>query len=323
MSNDRAPHVTRRIPPGAERAVFARAQALFPPGNEAGVVGFGIGRCVRAGRTLSFDTLNVYVETKSATPAVPVAHIDFEHDGRPFALRPNVIACGVKPRLSYGGSPLFTGLHVGAAIEVEGSITPFCGIMALLSTTGGAPTHLITAGHTFPAGNGHRVVGARAPGASKVYVGMLVDNLLEHPAPRDAAVVALTAEGVALAHAMYGPRLRRADSVADRAWETAVAFRPTACDWSPSVSVTRNALAVVYFDAPMRGVLSVTGPIWSAGAITIEGDSGTALVRLGDTSKLLGGLVGALGASSVFEPFDAVFTAIRNIYPGARLWAGM
>jgi hypothetical protein len=296
---------------------MAAAEAMFPPDNPYGVLAFGFGRKIRSGRTSRTRCLNVYVLQKHVAPERPVPPVVVESAG--LTLRPDVIGVGVPPRPHDGDAiaPPMTGLYPGAAILVRGRVSEFGGVACVLGDAGG-PTHVLTAGHLFPSGQpGVEVLGARR-GGPRVVVGNLVANLLDQPFPSmtfpiDAALVALTFDGVQIASASTeGPRI--ADVLDGDAMRgiAVMAFLPTSHDFSHGTT-TLDGPVTVHMSAAARGTYTVRQALGTHAAVTNDGDSGTIFFNGHSDSALVAGLcVGEFGPMSVCEPFVRALTILRE-----------
>jgi hypothetical protein len=289
--------------------VLEAARSCFPEGNAHAVCAFGIGPHIRRGRARPRTTLNVYVRTKLAKPKAAVPPLSIRVRGRVWTLRANVIATGTPARASAGGSATFTGLHAGAAISVQSAVGGR-GAIACLLKRGDSPTHALTAGHLFAQGaKGTGVFAAKSPGATVVRVGTLVANFLDTD-DVDAAVIELNAAGVAMV-GDRGPAL--SDYLAENSvWgKQTRAFLATANDFSRETTTTTGPLDAL-LSAPTRGTFWVRGAIGTDGEVTNSGDSGTILCAGASNQFAVGTCSGALGAHSVFEPFERALTLVQN-----------
>ena len=298
-------HIPRRF---WEPAIDA-ARTVFAPGNRFGVHAFAIGPRIRNGRRRKTLALNVYVKRKLVQPRFPVPTITFAVGRASWQILPNVIATSKRPRAATGGAPHYSGLHPGAVVTVRGS-TPGRGALTCLLTTGGDPTHALTAGHLFPAGAlGASIFAAASPTAQVRPVGKVVANFLDDSAA-DGAVIELNSAGVALVTSA-GPRL--SDFLPERSvWgKLTRAFLATTNDFTRDVE-TEDQPGEAHLWAPTRGVFSVQNAIQTDGEITWDGDSGTVLCTGAANTIAVGVCSGGTGAHSVFEPFSRIIALAQQ-----------
>jgi len=305
--------VLNDIPRGFWDAAIDVARTIFVPGNRFGVHAFTIGPRIRNGRRRKAMALNVYVKRKLYEPRWPVPNLTFAVGRTSWQIVPNVIATGKRPRAATGGAPHYTGLHPGAVMTVRGS-TPGRGAITCLLTTGGDPTHALTAGHVFPAGAlGASIFAAASPTARVRAVGKVVANFLDDSAA-DGALVELNKAGVALVTSV-GPAL--SDFLPERSvWgKLTRAFLATTNDFTREVA-TEGQPGEAHLWSPTRGVFTVHKVIQTDGEVTFEGDSGTVLCS-GATNAIAVGLCsGGTGAHSVFEPFSRIINLAQQRVPG-------
>jgi hypothetical protein len=295
--------VLNDIPRSSWRAAIEAARAVFVPGNRFGVHAFAIGPRIRHGRRRKTLALNVYVKRKLLQPRFPVPNVTFAVGRASWQLVPNVIGTSKRARAATGGAPHYSGLHPGAVVTVRGS-TPGRGALTCLLTTGGDPTHALTAGHVFPAGAlGASIFAAASPTAQVRAVGKVVANFLDD-STADGAVIELNSAGVALVTST-GPQL--SDFLPERSvWgKLTRAFLATANDFTREVE-TEAQPGEAHLWAPTRGVFSVQNAIQTDGEITFDGDSGTVLCTGTTNAIAVGVCSGGTGAHSVFEPFSRI-----------------
>jgi len=293
-------------PPHTWDAVMKAARQLFPTGNRFGVLAYGIGRRRVKGEPGEETTLTVYVRRKQERPEHPVPDLVFRDRRRWNCLAPDVVAVGALPTASYSTIPEFEGLRIGATVNAvaPSGVLWAGGVTALLTSAGShEPRWLLTAGHLFERGAWQTRVFAALPGDKPRVVGHPVVNLLEAPAsslPFDAALVELTDEGRQLARKTA--QLRTA-GVALEGWTGAPVrmLRPTTNAWASSRS--EACLFDVHFPGSAFGPISLRGLIATETPISIEGDSGAALLTPGESRQVLGSCCGALPAAhSFFQP---------------------
>lgn len=311
----RARGKTRRLRKSDWAPLMAAARAHFPPGNEYGVVGFGIDRKVTAGSRSSELTLNAYVVHKHERPKHPVPLVRVKKLG--LSMRPDVIGVGAHPRTHAGFTPPFTGLYPGAAIRAQGRVVEFGGVACLLGDDTG-PTHLLTAGHLFATGQTQVPVFSGRRDGPALVVGSLTLNLLDQPfafmtEPLDVALVTLNPAGVRLAAASSdGPKLTGSVPADAAGGLEVTAFLPTAHDASRGTT-TLSGPVEVQMDSSARGTYTVSGALGTEAVVTNSGDSGTILYN-GERADALavGVCVGQFGAMSVFEPLARALGVLRQ-----------
>jgi hypothetical protein len=230
--------------------------------------------------------------------------------------------------------PVFSGLHVGAAIAVPDGNRLECGAAGVF--LGGAgddrPSHLLTAGHVFVAGNatGAQVLGALAGTRPRLQVGSLVVNFLAPDGagmasleqPIDIAVVELTRAGAELAADTTQPPgledLTGGDGDGDPAgavraylWTRAALSGEARVDRARRDADFATGRASFY---TLHGVFAATPPL------TDPGDSGTALLSAVARAAPLGLCVGEVDGSSIIEPLPRALAAFRRVVGDLQLW---
>jgi len=225
-----------------------------------------------------------------------------------------------RDRLSYGAWRLtqipdgviatLSGLNPrwtrSSTVAVRGS-TPLHGALACLLATNGSPTHALTAGHLFPHGAaGQAIFAAEAPGVPPRRAATLVENYLD-TSDVDAALLKLDATGIAMVNT-EGPPL--AEAIASNGLHRLVrAFLATSNDFSRQVLTTGFPLDVT-LSSPTRGTYRVSDAISTEGEITNPGDSGTILCGGASNEIAVGLCSGAIGAHSIFVPFDRALALV-------------
>jgi len=282
------------------------ARALFPPGNRFGVLAYGIGRRIRQGEPGQHTTLRVYVRRKLEHPEYPVPCLVFRDKRRWHSIAPDVVAVGTPPQVGQTTIPEFEGLRIGAtvnAVAASGALWAG-GISAILTSAGSnEPKWLLTAGHLLERGAQGTRLFAAMPNEKPQVVGHPVINLLEDSPgvlPLDAALVELTPMGKHLAKKTV--QLPTAGVALD-GWRDADVrmLRPTTNSWARSR--TQASFFDVHFPSSAFGPISLRGLIATESPITIEGDSGAALLTAEVPRRVLGSCSGALPAAhSFFQP---------------------
>ncbi|WP_147444832.1 hypothetical protein [Corallococcus sp. CA053C] len=301
---------------------MAAARELFPQGNRFGVVAFGVGRRRVRGEPSREWTLTVYVRRKHERPEYPVPPLTFRVRSGWYSIAPDIIATGTLPRSGQSTLPEFEGLRIGATVNAvaPGGTLRAGGVSSLLTSAGSQePQWLLTAGHLFERGAWTTRVFAAPPEGKPQVVGHPRLNLLEPSTgglPLDAALVELTPAGRALAKKT--PPLRAAGVALDSWTNTEVRMlRPTANAWASTR--TEASLFDVHFPESAFGPVSLAGLIATTSAITLDGDSGGALLTAGDVPKVLGSCSGALQPShSFFQPLAPVLERLEQSL-GVRL----
>lgn len=211
--------------------------------------------------------------------------------------------------------PSWSGLHPGAPIATGPGAACTGGVALLLATTaGGAPTHLLTAGHLFPrdARGTDADVFAGAPGAARcALVGRLAHNLLDGAIAQDVALVELSEEGRALC-GPGGPEVIGLGEVPlgtrreARLW---LAGRGRA---TGTVHVRRDRFRARFRSALRPEGYTLRDLIRTVSALSRHGDSGSPLVSAAARSLALGVIVGRKGVHGVFEPIDRALEALEG-----------
>ena len=282
------------------------ASRHFPPRNRYGVVAYGIRKTRSGGLTARTYGLTVYVLRKKRAPTHVARSFVVTHAGRRLRVVPDVIGTGAAPSASAGNGTPFTGLHVGAAIQIS-ETRELASVGCLLGSDDG-PKYLLTAGHVFGGGAADResVWASPDPDEEASCIGHLVANLLDRrdqkrvglDGPIDAALVELTEGGVAIANATSARfsvgGVMKASS-ADQG--DAQIFSWASGDFSPDATVTSLPTAVHFSSAP-RGSYTVEGVLGTDPRITDPGDSGTALLSADEERLLIGVCVGAYRVQS-------------------------
>ncbi|RKH67290.1 hypothetical protein [Corallococcus llansteffanensis] len=306
----------RSLAPSRWSAVMATARELFPQGNRFGVVAYGVGRRRVQGEPSREWTLSVYVRRKHERPEYPVPPLTFRVRGGWYSIVPDVIATGALPRSGQSALPEFEGLRIGATVNAvaPGGTLRAGGVASLLTSAGSQePRWLLTAGHLFERNAWTTRVFAALPEGKPQVVGHPRLNLLEPsngwPA-LDAALVELTPAGQALAKKT--PPLKAAGVAQDGWTGTEVRMRrPTSNAWISTR--TEASLFDVHFPESAFGPVSLAGLIATTSAITLDGDSGGALLTPGPAPKVLGSCSGALQPShSFFQPLAPVLERLQQ-----------
>jgi hypothetical protein len=309
-----------KIPSHLEASAIQAALATFPPDNPYGVTGARISTKVRDGRRLNYKTLCVQVPHKDCEPEVPVCAVEFDFGGITYSIRPDVIATGSPVRAASGSSPVFSGLHPGAAIVVQNRGDRTGGVCCLLSAGGrGEPTHLVTAGHLFREGARDTEVWAAPVAGAPRRIGHLRHNLLDalgnSRKPRDAAIVELDDAGLQLARSTPSGRHSLCGVVSEGLLhlQRATAFLPTLGDYGNDVT-TYMELTFEHIRVPSRDrVFTVSDYIRTSASTSAPGDSGTVLCTHRQPREALGSCIGGHGRSSLFEPLDIVLREARTL----------
>jgi hypothetical protein len=223
-------------------------------------------------------------------------------------------------------------VHAGGTLLVElGPAFAFGGIAALLSDGGESATHLLTAGHLFPAGAvGAPVLSARSPGEPPRPIGTLGVNLLDGPAPSlgfalDLALVTLNADGQELASEVDPraplPSLIAASATLDT--RKGQPYRPTLNDYGSSTSCSLGPSVFHIVAAPFRPTpYEVNDVIVGEHVVTAEGDSGTILLDADDHRVALGSCIGIDGRFSTFEPIERGLSILSDDHKiDLQLWS--
>jgi hypothetical protein len=307
------------IPRDLSSLVLAAARAAFPARNRFGVHAFGLGPRVRRGKPLAERALNVYVVRKLAQPPAPVPSLSVTDGDRAWTFAPNVIATGRRGRGAMARATAFSGVHPGAVISTSGPARG-SGAIACVLATGGAPSHVVTAGHLFPEGaEGASVYAAPGPRAPSDVIGRVAANFLDD-GDVDVAILELSAFGIGLV-TNAGPSL--SDYLPERSvWgQTASAFLATTNDYSRPTETAAEPLDAL-LSSPTRGAFWVRGVVATDGEVTNSGDSGTILCAGAANDLAVGVCAGILGAHSVFEPIDrAIRLAQQRIDSTLNLYA--
>lgn len=301
------------------------ARALFPQGNRFGVLAYGVGRRRVHGEPGNETTLTVYVRRKLERPEHPIPALIFRDKRTWSSIQPDIVAVGALPRASFSTIPEFEGLRIGAtvnAVAPSGALWAG-GVSALLTSAGSnAPRWLLTAGHLFEQGARETRVYAALPEEKPEVVGHPILNLLEasgRAPPLDAALVELTDAGKALARKT---KQLATTGVALSGWTDADArmLRPTTNAWASTR--TEASLFDVHFPGSAFGPISLRGLIATESPITIDGDSGAALLTPGASRRVLGSCCGALpSAHSFFQPLAPVIERIeRDMGVRLHIW---
>jgi hypothetical protein len=317
-----------RAPSGFVAAALRAARRAYPPGNAAGVFAIDVGPRRRRGVEQGEETLRLYVERKDDRAPAP-EEVRFVHAGVRHRLRPDVVATGAPARAYVGRRPRGSGLHPGAPLLVRDGGARWGGVACVLGA--GEGRFLLTAGHLFrPGAVGAPVACARSPSRPPRPVGELFANLLDQPAaegdddPLDAALVALSPEGVAVLEATDNPRAPRLTNLidAEAAAEGEVqCFRPTSNDYSAPLGCALGR-QVVYLAAEARPApVTLSSALRTDFVVTAEGDSGTILCTPGEERLAAGACVGTDGAGSLFTPLDRCVDRFNELYGlDLRLW---
>lgn len=218
----------------------------------------------------------------------------------------------------------YDGLQAGAPIRVRQDAGGVGCLLQIQGKTGAS--HLVTAGHLFSRGAEGEVIVAAPAGGSELDVGTLRLNLLDGVpgaagATLDAALIELTADGVALAamtpQRAVGPVLNPVQFAGRRA----LAWLPTNGRPSTIVAVHSQPYSFPAMQSAARGVYAVSRVVRVSAAITTPGDSGTLLAQVGSIGAI-GLCIGAVGtAMSLFEPLFRVLPIVeRYLARPIRLW---
>jgi hypothetical protein len=314
------------IPKRMWKSVMTAAQKTFPPGNDYGVFGFGIGFQIVKGTRKEGRTLNAYIERKVKNPKHPIPEIVCTFNGKSYVIRPDVIATGRKPRTSASPIQTFSGLCPGSVIGCNDAPYREFGGVACILTIGYGPSHLITAGHLFPKNAvGNPVYAGHTDTNEPISCGELSVNLLdsidENGTSIDAALVELNNAGRALAKdSNSGPNLYGFAKLTMGSTDNARAFLPNSNDYSNEVEIEYFP-NVVYFSSDVRtGYYQVQNALRTSVAITNPGASGTILITANPPFKGLGSCIGEFQYHSFFEPFSRSYNVFRQTYPNLKLW---
>ncbi|HEU4404340.1 MAG TPA: hypothetical protein VFS43_03520 [Polyangiaceae bacterium] len=318
-----------RAPAGFVEAALRAARRAYPPGNPAGVFAIDVGPRCRRGVEQGEQTLRLFVERKDDRAPGP-DDVRFVHAGVRHRLRPDVVATGAPPRAyAAGRRARGSGLHPGAPLLVRDGGARWGGVACVLRSGDGR--YLLTAGHLFrPGSAGAEVACARSPSRPLRAIGALFSNLLDLPAaegdddPLDAALVALSPEGVSVLEATDGARAPRLANLVDAeaAAEAEVqCYRPTSNDYSPPLGCTFGR-QVAYLAAEARPApVAVSRALRTDFVVTAEGDSGTVLCTPGDERLAAGACVGTDGVGSLFAPLDRCVDRFNELHGlELRLW---
>ncbi len=315
------------IPRSLWNKVMSKSEALFPPENQYGVFGFGIGRKVIKGlRKQGQLALNVYVKRKSETPRHPIPPIECLFQKKPYLIIPDVIATGQKPRTNWSSSQIFNGLHAGAVIACNSPPQREFGGVACVLTEGNGPSHIITAGHLFPENaEGSSVYAGWPDSKTAIECGVLIFNLLDSnhagDSDVDAALVELNDAGQELAQeSVGGPDLRNLVELNIGETKTAQAFLPYSNDFSVEVEIEYFP-NLTYFSADVRNkYYKVVNALRTVTAITDPGASGTILATSKSPASGLGSCIGEFQYHSFFEPFSRSIIYFRKTHSKLKLW---
>lgn len=326
-------HAARRgsLPRTRWAAVMREAQKLFVPGNRWGVVAYGIRPRRRRGQRDGTLGLVAYVERKRARAVDPVPSLTVTISGRVATIVPDVIGTGQSPQPAWTDTASFTGIHVGAALQVDSDSPELGSIGCVVALDPDrAPTHLVTAGHLFDGGRVDEISVSCAANSDEepIRIGTLVSNLLDAgdrrraggDVPRDVALVELNDEGRALALATRSPfsieGVRAGAAAASRSGQV---FSWMSGDFSPEGTIVELPM-VVHFDGPPRGAYTVTDVLALEPRVTDPGNSGSALLSVGDRRWAFGICVGGFRMESIFEPLDRALKVFESSFGRLVPW---